>query len=465
MAKQGGKKQKILSVFITVVILAVLLIAGPANALTVSMSVSDSTITTDESTTITVNVDIEAGDSLPANTDYTLSIDGSNCTITLSNTTCGITGVSSITVEDSRTSYAQGYGYGYGYGSSGSSYSVANYSLGYGYGYGYSSAVTNDLVFTISYSPSSTGTKTASFYVNTPNGVTFKPTSDVTITVTAPSSSGGGSGGSDDDDDDDDRSSTGASGSGNTNYPSVDFSDDEDRSQSDQVAPKQTPSQAGLTVSQSDLDALGVDSPEDILVDVRGTAEEVITADTNEYIFAIQAFITVLPDEERDAVIALMDRVAMESDSSVSVRRETLRLENKNEPSKTTVKTRYSMVFEAKEDAELVRKVVFIPKDVAASVQELTFPNKVPNVIADDPVIEFLYTNVKAGDVLEATYIINTDVDPANEPLVKTTQVIRRDAPPGPIPEAESQSRWLLWVLIILAVVLVGAFIYRKVKA
>ncbi|MFW5746766.1 MAG: hypothetical protein ACOCWQ_04435 [Nanoarchaeota archaeon] len=67
--------------------------------------------------------------------------------------------------------------------------------------------------------------------------------------------------------------------------------------------------------------------------------------------------------------------------------------------------------------------VQVIPKEVAQNVNELVFPGKQPTVLQADPIIEWIFADVKKGQDLQMVYLINgRQTDPATETLTSYTQ-------------------------------------------
>ena len=129
---------KLVSVLLTVFVIGMLLMAGPANAVSVTQSApSDASPTQGDTTTFDVEVKVSASENLPVDT-IELVIDGNTCLYDVNGAfVSGPNICSGFTVQQTSavsefSSNRNGNGYGFG----------AGYGYGYGYGYG---AGTNSL--------------------------------------------------------------------------------------------------------------------------------------------------------------------------------------------------------------------------------------------------------------------------------------------------------------------------------
>ena len=133
-------KNNIIGVFFTVLVIGLLILSGPAQAINVYLTTPNIDYFDDDIVPFTITVQINDGEFLPLSyTDLILDY-GANepliCKINNDNTIndCDFLTVTS-TIKDLQGSYGYGYGYGYGYSNGNYGY---GYDFGYGYGYGYS---------------------------------------------------------------------------------------------------------------------------------------------------------------------------------------------------------------------------------------------------------------------------------------------------------------------------------------
>jgi hypothetical protein len=122
-------KTKSIAGILTVMVIALLIIAGPVQGFSLGLSLDDNYVDKGEEVVFTAEIDIASGENLPVdylvlrlsgpeNVDCRFNVDGSI-----------ISGCKGITIVANNNA---NYGYGYGYG-----YNQGNHYFGYGYGYGY----------------------------------------------------------------------------------------------------------------------------------------------------------------------------------------------------------------------------------------------------------------------------------------------------------------------------------------
>ncbi len=199
------KIRGVVSFSLTLLIIILLFLSGPASAVTVSVTSAD-TVTVGSGITFTVEVAIASPDSyVPLNyTNLTITDpDGTQirtCKIDLDSTVsgCDDIAVNSVT-QDAGLSYSYANGTGYDV------TNTTSYNLGYGYGYG-STGSYGSITYSITWTvppPSSPGTyiAKAEMYAYGNEGTHVYPSSNKEFSVTAASStsssssSGGGGGG------------------------------------------------------------------------------------------------------------------------------------------------------------------------------------------------------------------------------------------------------------------------------
>jgi len=133
------KTSKIISLLITVFVVALLVFSGPASAVEIGVkNISPDDPEVGDSVTFQVYVDIETNERVPIK-NLTLTIDGIvECSFDVDGN--NLTACSGLSIEKlTNPEYNQGalFGYGYGYNYTSGSYETANQTFDYGYGYGY----------------------------------------------------------------------------------------------------------------------------------------------------------------------------------------------------------------------------------------------------------------------------------------------------------------------------------------
>ncbi len=201
----GKVSSKLFSVLATVLVVVALFLAGPANAITLGLEPSASTVNGGSTITFTAKVDLHTDDVVPF-TNFTLTVsNGDSCTFDLDGEKIACdSSFGDITLVSSQTNFtdSSGYGYGYGYDLLEGAWDFINDSFGYGYsavfGYGYNSYSQNtkadaEFVYSVVWtSPNTDASYTADFYANA-NGSIYRTKESSSFSVVAVSSSTGSS--------------------------------------------------------------------------------------------------------------------------------------------------------------------------------------------------------------------------------------------------------------------------------
>lgn len=197
MGAKREKKSFIPSTLITILIVAMLVMSGPAQAVTVSISGLSGSITQGTSKTFTITTTMENADTFVPISNISLNVNGpttKNWTFNPFNGSI-ISGDSDISVSVTSAPSASQFGYGYGYGvdtvSGGFGY---NFGSGYGYGYNFGQGggnVSFTYQITLSTNNLAVGSYTATAYLNTGNQA--KPNfASTSASFTIASAGGGG---------------------------------------------------------------------------------------------------------------------------------------------------------------------------------------------------------------------------------------------------------------------------------
>jgi PGF-pre-PGF domain-containing protein len=138
VVKKAQKNSIASSALITVFIVIMLIISGPAQAVSVMISGLDGTYTKGNSINFTVSVNITDPDKYVPAANISLDVAGPvNLKRTFALDGTPISGDSAITITSVNTPQSNQFGYGYGYGVDSRSGTGSSFGYGYGYGYGY----------------------------------------------------------------------------------------------------------------------------------------------------------------------------------------------------------------------------------------------------------------------------------------------------------------------------------------
>ena len=214
--------------------------------------------------------------------------------------------------------------------------------------------------------------------------------------------------------DDGGSNNNGGSPSGGAPPPSDDddTTDDDTSDDSDDETPSQDVVDSIIeSIDADDLGIFGDVSTDDLEVTVEQTITEIVTVVSDE----VQSILddVVVDELARIAIEEIVALIANQDATEVQVeqRVEVFRVTDPNSGNEV-YRTRISLTITAEEDAEEITIVQVIPKDVARTVSELVFPNgMVPRVLQDDPIIEWVFEDVKAGQELDMSYIVSKKVE------------------------------------------------------
>ncbi len=131
IGKEAGKYGKIFGVFGAILIIALIIISGPASAFTLNLNFDKASVNRGESVVFTASVDINSNENLPVS-KIVLELSGISggenalCEFKVDGTI--LSGCKGISIQKIGTgNYENGYGYG--------NYNSYGYNFGYGYGY------------------------------------------------------------------------------------------------------------------------------------------------------------------------------------------------------------------------------------------------------------------------------------------------------------------------------------------
>ena len=135
---KSAKKKNLVSVLLTIIVIALYILPNFASAVSVRISTDKSSYENSEVVKFDVSVDIEDGEKVPVQ-NLTLKVNNTLKTCTFSPNGDLLSGCENIKII-SKNVFAGGFGYGYnnyGYGYGyGNVFETVNTSFGYGYGYG-----------------------------------------------------------------------------------------------------------------------------------------------------------------------------------------------------------------------------------------------------------------------------------------------------------------------------------------
>ena len=138
---KDGIKRNIASIFLTIVIISILVLTGPAHAIEINLIDVPQSIDVSDSSIINFSLEIEVNDGeflplLETNVKFSTDSHQVQCKINSDNDVegCNFLNVDSKTITGLNIGQDFGYGYGYGYGSN--NFGLQDFGYGYGYGYG-----------------------------------------------------------------------------------------------------------------------------------------------------------------------------------------------------------------------------------------------------------------------------------------------------------------------------------------
>lgn len=463
MQVKQAKKQHFFSMLLTIAILFTLLFIGPAQAVTLTVN-APSSATEDTETTFTVTIDLDdPREALPNNANFTLTMDSESCTFYLDNLTCsGISGVSAVAISSTGSVYGQGVafltGYGYDYPTGYGNFSY-NYSAT-GYGYGYDASSSGEVVLQVTWTPTSAqaddGSIDISFAINTPAGDRFETQTSDTVTVA--------------------EKTTTTTTSSNTGSSTTYFQSTQQTNNNPPATTTPTPNQ--LALSTNDLSALGVTSATDVVIKPVKTVTDTVKV-TPQLISEI-----ISSPETTPATKKVLEEIQQKIDAGENVEFEMQRtvevneLSNKDDSSKKLFKSEVKLSFTAPTRMVDVKIVEVIPKSVAADVSDIYFPGAIPTIIERDPVVEWNFDVIEAGETKDLSYIVDKQLDEvpsktltsaANAPQevmeeAQETPVVE-DAPTNDAPIGVPEESNLNWIFAVLALAVVGVLVFFVIKA
>lgn len=481
-------KAKLISVLLTVIVLAVLIFSGPASAVVLKVDAPAIVGETNE-VTFTTSVDIESDENIPINSlrvDITKEGESSpefQCSFDLDGNkgTCD-SSFGTITLVN-KHGYQSGARWGYGFGYSDSYvYTYDNVSFGTGSGYGYTAGYSDtngEISYTIAWTAPSVSSDTnyeIDFFAVATNGTTSftyatSSSGDDLINVQNSGSSSSSSSSSSSDD------STGDTTTDDSTESSTESSSDDSSEASEEEARVETVKDS---VPKEYTD---IEKKDEIVEEVKFTVEElkeeiertlkedVVDVAAKESLEELKAALESTEAKEVVVEKKLDVYKATNPDNGVSVYRSIV-----------------SLSFKADKPMKDVKIVESIPKDVAADVSELEFPGAKPRVLQADPIVEWTFDEVKAGEEKDLSYVVKKELKSIEsttfsgatveeaapvKPVTTTTETTITETKPAEKPavekedtEAPEEPKSKTGLMIVLALVLVGVvvgfFMWKK---
>ena len=454
------------SSILTIGIIVLLIMAGPASAIRLDINGLDN-VAENSTESFTVSVDIEENENVPVQ-NLTLTIGDKTCTFSLAGQNITGTLCQYLTITKN---YAVGYndsasgqfGYGYGYDATNASWAYRNYTFstgygyGYTYGYGYSAYPYGELSYNITFDPwavTSDTTYAVSFQADIAGGNKYKVASDSSITITNVASTGGGT--------------TGGDGTSGGAAPAGD-DQDVDNQQEGVVVDNNLVTNLLDTIDPMDLGLTALDA-ENVKVTLADTQTKRESLSEGVLQEALAAAVT---PEAQTVIQSIIDAVAQGQSGRVEVVQTTEVYEVKNEGNDRSVyRTKVTLKLVAPESTEEMTIVHVIPKDVAADVQEVLFTGALPEILQADPIVQWTFTDVSKGDEYDISYIVKGQKDTVQAKSTAAYKVAAEE-PAAVEPEPESEpvedaqgSNAIWWIVLLVAVVIaIGIWVRRKQKA
>ena len=176
LKKEDIMKNKIISIFTTVFIISLLIMAGPARGINVDLSTDKTTYEKGDQIIFTASVDIQDNERIPAR-ELRLSLNNATaCVFDISGSILSGCNNMIVNVLENNASFGYGYRQGAGFGLDNGILTNKTTNFGYGYGYGYGYSGSSELKYKITWDSSSAilGDYEALFSIWASNGNSFE---------------------------------------------------------------------------------------------------------------------------------------------------------------------------------------------------------------------------------------------------------------------------------------------------
>ena len=494
-------RRNIVSMTITLIVVALLIISGPISAVRVGVGTAPASVEETNIVTFTTYVSFETDERIPIQ-DITVDINASStvrtayCVFnTAGNAISGDCTGDSMNITRVSNSYSLEHGYGYGYSSdrfgydytTGSDTYGTKYSFGYGYGYGYDTVNTiGTLNYTITWvTPSVSANTNYDVHTKVNTGSTvFDYLAEDYLTVTNAVTGGGDTGG------------------GGSSGAVVTTTEDETVPETQDYVVYDTPEEITDTTQKSALadefgdlgegfEGVGAEDLEITKTDTI-TITEKLSATLEDVLSVIDDILAtlVVDDQAKTLIEQLKDLLTGGETEKIALVKTVENYEITNpETGATAQRSRISLVIEAtNEDRTDVNIIEVISKTIAETASEVDFAIS-PTVLQEDPIVQWKFDTIPKGTSEDLSYIVNKKVtlediqasktvtgavvassatsahDTTDTSDVDTVDPIVDDLEDFPTTHTEDndgESKTWLWVLIILLAV--GVVVYYLVS-
>ena len=191
----------------------------------------------------------------------------------------------------------------------------------------------------------------------------------------------------------------------------------------------------------------------------------------------------VKTEEAKQALTAIQHAVSSGGASTVSVKKtvEVVKATNKVTKEEVVVSiVKLSVTAPVGQDLKNVEVVEVIPKAAASNVNQVTFKGEQPTVLEADPVVKWLFSEVKKGQSKDMSYVVNKDIRnigtttvgvqgragaaPAAPEAPPAPPVVKEEEKPAAPPAKKPTPVSTAVLVVVVALVAVGAWLFFKAK-
>jgi len=161
---------------------------------------------------------------------------------------------------------------------------------------------------------------------------------------------------------------------------------------------------------------------------------------------------------------------------AVTVTREVFKVTNKDNGQQVD-RTRFTITITVPSRIENLQIIQVILKNVAETIDDVSFPDLVPTILQRDPIVQWVVASLNAGETVSFSYIVNKRVNEIDSSTTLAAGNVITEAGPPPPPPAEEEEEEekkpfipisLTGIIIILVIVGAGLgfyYAFRRVKA
>lgn len=191
-------------------------------------------------------------------------------------------------------------------------------------------------------------------------------------------------------------------------------------------------------------------------VDVSKVAEVVVKEEMSAARVE-QALQAVTETKAKEALTEIRNSIVSGSSSSSAIEKKVEVFEVKEKTTGETKKvSKITLEFKPGKDVKDVKIVEVIPKSVAASIIDVLFTGEKPEVLQADPVVQWKFNEVKAGESKDLSYVVKKEVTKVE---MQTVASVAAEPTPTAIPKpAEEKPADMTSVYIIVLVIIIAIY-------